>query len=333
MSVPGGVWVALRILACRAGLVVFPLCAQEPAKKVLVIGIDGVRPDVLAGVSTPNLDALIAGGAYSDRATTTRPTLSGPAWSSMLTGVWPAKHGVTSNTFKGSRYTEYPDFLTRIESVRPELDTFVAADWLPLVRGDSVAPLFGDAPDRKVVLDGYALGWAEADAASVDSAVAALREGDPDALFVYLGNPDETSHRTFSIGAAYRGAIAEADRQVGRLLRAVEDRPGYDGEDWLVLVSTDHGRRPDGGHGGESEAERTIFFLAHGRSVVPGPIPGTPRIVDVAVTALAHLGIAPDPEWRLDGSTVALPGTDREPARDPASAGPRGWLVPPPAAP
>ncbi len=312
LALPGSVWFAIRValaaLAMAAGAA--PLAAQIPARKLLLIGMDGVRPDVLAEVDTPNLDALIADGAYSNRARTTLPTMSGPAWSSMLTGVWPAKHGVTSNDFTPNRYAEFPDFLTRIESLRPELETFVAADWLPLVAADAGGPLIGEVPDHKVVLDGYELGWAEADAAVTDSALAALRDGDPDALFVYLGNPDETSHRTFSIGEPYRAAIAEADRQIGRLMAAVRARPTYAAEDWLVLVSTDHGRRPDGGHGGDTEAERTIFVLAWGPSVTSRSLPGTPVIVDIAVTALAWLGIHPDPAWALDGAALPLDGAE-----------------------
>jgi hypothetical protein len=279
---------------------------EEAAKKVLLIGIDGVRPDYLADVRTPHLDSLIANGAYSDSAYTTRPTISGPGWSSMLTGVWPAKHGVVTNNFRGNRYEQYPDFLTRIEQVRPELETFVVADWLPLVAEESGGPLFSDAPDVKRVLNGYDLGWAEADEQAVDVAVEHLRTADPDALFVYLGNPDETSHHTRAIGEEYRAAIEEADRQVGRLLDAVRARPYYTDEDWLILVSTDHGRRPDGGHGGDSAEEKTIFVLVSGPSAARGRIPGTPAIVDVAVTALVHLGISPDPAWGLDGVPVGL---------------------------
>ena len=93
--------------------------------------------------------------------------------------------------------------------------------------------------------------------------------GDPDALFVYLGNPDETSHQTGAIGPEYRAAIAEADTQVGRLVAAVRDRPTYGGEDWLILLSTDHGRRPDGGHGGRTEAELTSVFVASGPAARP----------------------------------------------------------------
>jgi predicted AlkP superfamily pyrophosphatase or phosphodiesterase len=280
--------------------------ARAKARKVLLIGIDGARPDILADVHTPQLDSLIANGAYSDSAVTTRPTLSGPAWSSMLTGVWPAKHGVLTNRFQKNRYTQYPDFLTRVEQVHPELETFVVADWLPLVADDSGGPLFGEAPDVKVVLNGYDLGWAEADEQSVDAAVEHLRTADPDALFVYLGNPDETSHQTGAIGEDYRAAIELADRHVGRLVAAVRSRPNYAEEDWLVLVSTDHGRRADGGHGGSSPEEQTIFVLASGPSATRGRIEGKPEIVDVAVTALAYLGIPLDPAWELDGEVIGL---------------------------
>jgi arylsulfatase A-like enzyme len=280
--------------------------AAGPRKKVILIGIDGVRPDVLAEVVSPNIDSLIANGAYSDRARTASPTVSGPAWSSMLIGVWPEQHGVTSNNFRENRYDEFPDFLTRIERVRPELGTFAVADWLPLVADNAGGPLIGDEPDVKIVFNGYELGWAEADERSVALAVEHLRAGDPDAMFVYLGNPDETSHQTRSIGEEYRAAIALADHHVGLLLGAIRARPTYKEEDWLVLMSTDHGRLPDGGHGGDSEVERTILYLASGPSSARGTLPGTPEIVDVAVTALTHLGIEIDPAWKLDGRAVGL---------------------------
>ena len=94
--------------------------ATELRKKVLLIGLEGVRPDVLADVATPNIDALIDQGAFSASARTGYPSVSGPGWSSMLIGVWPEKHGVTNNDFENKHYDEYPDFLTRIESVRPD---------------------------------------------------------------------------------------------------------------------------------------------------------------------------------------------------------------------
>ncbi len=293
----------------RAGTESVAHGVSRPPGRVLLIGIDGVRTDVLATVPTPHLDALAARGAFTDRARSTTPTISGPGWSSMLTGVQPSKHGVLNNDFRTNRYDRWPDFLTRAEANRSGLRTFAAADWLPLVATASGGPLVSDAVDEKVVLNGYTLGWAEADSAAVEAAIAELGENDPDAMFVYLGNPDETSHHDASIGEGYRTALAEADRQVGRLLGALEARPAYVEENWLILVSTDHGRRADGGHGGDSPEETTIFMIAAGPSVGPGTIGGTPALADLAVTALLHLGISIDPGWELDGRALELPAS------------------------
>ncbi|MFQ5890564.1 MAG: nucleotide pyrophosphatase, partial [Gemmatimonadota bacterium] len=93
---------------------------------------------------------------------------------------------------------------------------------------------------------------------------------------------------------------------VGRLVAALRSRPSFDDEDWLVLLSTDHGRNDAGAHGGTSPSERTIFFRASGPSVTPSRPACPPEIVDVAPTALAHLGIEIDPAWALDGKPVGL---------------------------
>ena len=98
----------------------------------------------------------------------------------MLTGVWPDKHGVTNNDFTGKRFEEYPDFLTRVEQLRPDLSTAAIVDWLPLVRIDEGVPAISDAVDAKHELDGYDLGWAEADARSAELAVQLLSSADPD---------------------------------------------------------------------------------------------------------------------------------------------------------
>lgn len=305
----------VRRLAPLASLVVLASIATpsdassqtDRTKKVLVIGIDGVRADVLGEVDAPNIDRLVAEGAFSADGRTTIPSVSGPAWSSMLIGVSPDKHGVFNNQFHENQYETYPDFLTRAEGLRPELETFVAADWLPLVTDDSGGPLIsGDAIDEMIVHDGYEVGWGEGDQLGVDAAIAALATSNPDAMFVYLGNPDETSHQAGSIGIEYRQAIELADRHVGQLIDAIQKRDTIEAEDWLVLISTDHGRRLDGGHGGRSAEEMTIFIVAHGPSVAAGTTMVSPRIEDVAVTALAHLGITIDPSWGLDGTALKL---------------------------
>lgn len=271
--------------------------------RVLVVGIDGVRVDMLARADTPVLDSLADAGFFSDEAKTRVRTVSGPGWSSMLTGVRTEKHGVDSNDFRGNRYEEWPDFLTRLERDRPELGTFAVLDWPPLGTPDSGGPLISDAIDHKLNFDGETDGYDHADSASVAAAVEHLRSAEVHAAFVYLGDPDVVSHATDSFSDAYRASIERADTRLGMLLAALRARPGYERENWLILVSTDHGRNDAGGHGGNSPSETTIFFLAAGPSVAPQRTDCPPEIVDVAATALAHMGISADD---LDGKPRGL---------------------------
>ena len=298
-----------RLLLLGIGLTTaFSGCDKGPAtRKVLVIGLDGIRVDILAEAHTPNIDRLIANGFFSDRAQTKVRTVSGPGWSSMLIGARTDKHLVNSNDFTGNDYATYPDFLTRLEQVNPEFNTFAVVDWAPLGTTASGGPLISDAIDEKLFFDPEEEdGYSRADSLSVAAAVERLANQDIDAAFVYIGNTDEVGHATSSLSPEYRTAIEAADVLVGRLIAAVEERSTYADEDWLILICTDHGRTDDGGHGGESEKERTIFFLASGPSAIKGSPDIAPNIVDVAVTALTHLGLEIDPAWNLDGRAVGL---------------------------
>jgi len=99
---------------------------------VLIFGIDGCRPDALQAADTPALDSLAATGAYSFTAQACRETKSGPSWTSVLTGVWPDKHGVTNNSLEGEHFSEFPHFFSRLKSVSPEAFTASFVHWAPI---------------------------------------------------------------------------------------------------------------------------------------------------------------------------------------------------------
>ncbi|WP_339729528.1 LamG-like jellyroll fold domain-containing protein [uncultured Gimesia sp.] len=119
------------------------LSAKEPVgersqKRVLIIGMDGTRPDALAKAKTPTFDRLIREGAFTDEADIlgTRyqknDTISGPGWSSILTGVWADKHGVHDNKFKGKNYELFPHFFKRLKRQRPDAKTASLVSWGPI---------------------------------------------------------------------------------------------------------------------------------------------------------------------------------------------------------
>lgn len=228
-------------------------------------------------------------------------TDSGPGWSSIASAVWPDKHGVVDNGFAGAQFTKYPDFLTRAQAARPDLSTAAFFSWAALDEHGA----FSRAIGHRLVLDGFALTFAGADKLVAAEAERHLAESGPDLSFVYLGDTDEVAHDLGPFCPEYTAALMTQDAALGRFLDAIRARPSYSAERWTVLVTTDHGHVDEGGHGGASDEERTVFVIAArlGADLGGRPLPRA-RLVDVGPTALAELGIPVDPAWDLDGEPL-----------------------------
>ncbi|WP_330299857.1 alkaline phosphatase family protein [Streptomyces sp. NBC_00503] len=282
--------------------------SPDPRRHVLVVGIDGVRLDALPAVATPHLDAVAAAGFLGpieiDEAT---PTMSGPCWATVVTGVGIAKHGVYGNNFAGHRLDVFPDFTTRLAQENGR-KTFVAAGWEPLLLARQGGPLFA-APSRLSYVAPRAdtsEDWQVCDDQVTGEAVHVLATDDPEVSFVYLGSVDETGH-LLGCGDAYLRAIERADERLGRLLDTVRARPGYARETWTVIVVTDHGHRDSGGHGGRSVEERTAWVACCGPDVPTATPARELRFEDVAAQVYASLGLTADSHWTLDGLPFSAP--------------------------
>ncbi|MEU7828757.1 alkaline phosphatase family protein [Nonomuraea sp. NPDC049129] len=247
---------------------------------------------------------ISSSSAASDQVSSSRVirsrTDSGPGWSSIATGVWPDKHGVVDNAFTNPQFAKYPDFLTRANTARPDLTTAAFFSWAALADHGAFGPAIG----TRLALDGYAITWPTADKQVTEAAENHLANTGADLTFVYLGETDEVAHDLGPHCPEYTEALHTQDAYLGRFLDAIRDRPTFAGERWTVLVTTDHGHVDEGGHGGTSIEERTVFVIAArlgGGVNLGGSGLGGPRLVDVGPTALALLGIEPDPAWGLDG--------------------------------
>lgn len=85
-------WIALMAMGC----------ASRTPRSVLIISIDGMRPDYLTnadthGVKAPYLRQLMREGTYASHVHGVLPTSTYPSHTTMMTGVWPATHGIVSN--------------------------------------------------------------------------------------------------------------------------------------------------------------------------------------------------------------------------------------------
>ena len=242
----------------------------QGTKKVLIIGIDGCRADVLQFASTPNIDGLLPNSFYSYHSLNDDITYSGPGWSAMMTGVWSDKHGVIDNSFTGSDFDSYPHFIKRVEDYNPDLYTVSISQWHPI--------------NNSIVLDHADFKYNAPTEADVTSeAINQLENEDPDVLFLHYDEVDHAGHaHGFSQDIPdYVASIEGVDTQVGLVLDALYDRPNYLNENWLILISTDHGGNGFG-HGGSSPEEETIFYIAHNKKFSEHlNTPDTIEVVDI----------------------------------------------------
>src|ERR1700733_7479633 len=161
-------------------------------RHVLVIGVDGVRFDLLGPEVTPVIWSLTGNGFVAqvpvDEAT---PTWSGPCWATIATGTGVAGHGITGNDLTGHRLAEHPDFVT--VATRAGLPTLLAVTgWPPLAPAEDGGPLFAEAARREfvAVAEVSLAGWDAADQDTTELAARILTEDGPRLAFVYLGAVD-----------------------------------------------------------------------------------------------------------------------------------------------
>lgn len=277
--------------------------AVDTSRHVVVIGIDGLLFDKIAPANTPNLDAMISAG-YSSKTTLyadpMAPTYSGPGWATNLTGVWPDKHQVLGNTWSGSNITSYPDFLTRLEQNDTAYKTYAASTWAPIVNNSAGPALITSAVDSRYASTG--------DADTATKAAAYLKNTGPNATFLQFDDVDHAGHACGSSCADYTTELEQIDGYIGQLTTAVKARSGYANEKWTYIVTADHGHTPTGGHGGNTDPERSSFIIKSGYGVTAGTPAIQPKNVDIAADVLNAFGVAIPAV--LDGQPLATVSTD-----------------------
>ena len=294
-----------------------PAQAASPGNRhVVVFGIDGARWDKVQSLNLPTLDNLIATGYSSPTwlyASPMAQTSSGPGWSTNLTGTWPDKHKVTDNSFLLNSLSSTPTFMNIVEADNSAFGTYAGVDWKPI--GDNI---IRSGLDREYVLDGDSNGYPSEDTKIQNDAAAYIRDNGPHASFVYFGEVDIAGHGSGGSSTAYAQSLQSTDARIGAVIDSIESRPNYADEEWLYIVTTDHGHTDTGGHGGTSKLERQSFVIAAG-SGVPVSAPSVKaKNVDVAATVLDYLGVAKPAN--LDGRSILTTGTDPFDAKWPSLA-------------
>ena len=294
----------VQTLMAMAGALAFSCAAAwadgaARTPKALVIMLDGMRADAVENADAPNLRMLRDGkwqpgynAAWSMTASTILDavTVSGPNHTAIATGVTADKHTVRQNRKSTCDHKKWPSWLVRVVDANPALKAQFRFSW----GWDKQI-----CPDPRVR---FVHASDDANAAEMPKLLAAADA--PDAIQWYIDYPDHGGHGFgyYPYTSGYLHYVRKADRAIGGALAAIAARPTFAQEDWLVIVTADHGGywRSHGSFGGQCE---TIPLIVSSRNVKQSRIPGIPHNYDAAPTALAHFGIDPS-GLDLDGSVV-----------------------------
>lgn len=265
-----------------------PLPDDRFTDTVLLVSIDGLRPDAIEAFKAPTLQRLIKEGSYTLAARTILPSKTLPSHTSMLTGEPPDRHGVLWNT----AFEDAPGTL--------EIPTIfgVARD-----RGYATAAFFSKSKfshlQRPGTLDysqapgGWFGRWTGA--RTMTDVERHLATSKPNLLFVHLSDPDVAGHAAGWMSARYGLGVLAADAAVARLLKAADS--AYGAGHYTLIVTADHGGQGKD-HGTDHTLDVTIPWIAWGKSVIPGELASTSiRTMDTASTVLYLMGVAAPAGW------------------------------------
>jgi predicted AlkP superfamily pyrophosphatase or phosphodiesterase len=258
---------ALLTLAATAAL------AQD--RHVIVISIDGFPANILRDASLPftTLHRLAKEGASADGMTPVNPTVTWPNHTAMVTGVGPSQHGVLYNglpvrsgdgkSLKVEPWIDKKELVlapTVYDAARAAGMTTAEVDWVAIYPTSSVTWSFPERPalDQSEVREMIAAGvvtedeirnWSQSpinvhDDVWIRAGIHIIEKHKPNLLLLHTLTTDSTHHTYGPNSLAGNTALILADRQVERILAAI-DRAGIRDTTTVFIVS-DHGFRTFG---------------------------------------------------------------------------------------
>ena len=253
--------------------------------KVILISIDGMRPDGLKGCGNPYVKELEKISAYTYEASSMNPSVTFPCHFSMTHSVTPARHGILTNTY--------------VPEVRPVLGIF---EKIRAAHGIS-AMFYGWEPLRDIASPGtlryatYINAYMKesSDTVLTDEAIKTIGENKPDFAFLYMVETDEKGgHDNGWMSEEYLRRISIAIDNAKRIIDNF-------GSEYSIIIMADHGGH-DRTHGTDLPEDMTIPLFFIGKEFTRGVIEKELSLLDIAPTIAKIMGIEPEEEW--EGNSI-----------------------------
>ena len=237
---------------------------SQSGKKLVLITIDGFRPAFYLDSNwhTPHLSSIFRNGTYAKGVNSVFPSMTYPSHTTIVTGVWPAKHGIYYN----NKPTPADSIYWMASSIK------VPTLWeLAHAKGLKTASLFwpvsAQAPVDYNIPDIGSLGETTREAYSAPStlisqlkeevfqqttqidygtdhqvaAIAAyiIKKDQPDFMTIHFFSVDHFSHKQGREGELVHAAVRDADSSVGIIIKALQDAGCWNNT--VLIVTGDHG--------------------------------------------------------------------------------------------
>ena len=248
--------------------------------KVILISIDGMRPDGVLNCKNPYVEELMKIGSYTLNAKTVVPSVTLPCHLSMFHSVSPSRHGITGNTY--------------VPQVRPVNGLFEVIH----NAGGKCGMYYGWEPlrdiSRPLSLTTAEFVWAYSDDNTDEiltkRLLSYLEKNELDFAFLYMVETDEKGgHDNGWMSEAYLERINKAVNNVKSVIEKV-------GSEYTVIVTADHGGH-DRTHGTEMKEDMTIPMFFVGKEFTAGKELENISLLDLAPTIAHIMGVDPDREW------------------------------------
>lgn len=248
--------------------------------KVILISIDGMRPDGVLQCGNPYVEKLMQTASYTLDAHTVFPSVTLPCHMSMFHSVTPERHGITTNLY--------------MPPVRPINGLFEQIH----AAGGNCAMFYGWEPLRDISRPGsliaadYQMAYTaeNTDRILTEKALECIETLHPDFVFLYMVETDEKGgHDNGWMSEAYLKCIHDALDNVRTVIETV-------GQEYTVIVTADHGGH-DRAHGTDMKEDMTIPMFFYGQPFTAGQELHNVSLLDLAPTIADILEVPHSREW------------------------------------
>ncbi len=248
--------------------------------KVLMILVDGMRPDAIEKCGSSFAAEVCKSGLYFNNARTVMPSVTLPCHMSLFHGVEPDRHGILTNTYV-PQVRPVKGICEVLREAGKKCALFYNWEEIKdLSRPDSLA--------FSSYISGHIYGYENANRRICAAARDYIDGDSPDFVFVYLGFTDWEGHSHGWMSGEYLDAVGQS---FGCIESLIKDLP----DDYLTVITADHGGHGRS-HGSDCAQDMTIPIILLNKSLKNGLRDGG-SILDLAPTVCKVLGVEPDVDW------------------------------------